>query len=510
MAMRKRLTKKIFNRAFVVGILVLFQVTWVFTILLGLIQESAVFHFGMSVFGAMLGVHVVRRDGNPTYTIAWVFLIGLVPVFGALMYLFFGNKRPSKVMRSHVDAQQNKHLSALAQQNGVTDHLPKRVRATSDYIKTYGPYPAWSNTKVAYFPLGEQMYDQMLQDLEAAERFIFIEFFIISDGAMWQRFFEILKRKAREGVDVRVMYDDFGSISELPKKFVVQLETNGIRCLPFNPLVPFISLVMNHRDHRKILVIDGMVAYNGGINIADEYINQKTRFGHWKDTGLRLEGDAVWNFTVMFLNLWNAFRKTDSEYTKFRPDAALVAQIEPDGIVQPYSDSPLDDESVAENVYLELLAQATESVYIFSPYLIIDHEMIQALRTAAKRGVDVRIVTPGIPDKKLVFRLTRSYYPPLLDAGVKIYEYTPGFIHAKSFLCDGKVAVVGSINMDYRSLYLNFECGTLLIENSQLPAIAADYADVFEKSRFITQADCHDGMFGQLMEDVLRVLSPLL
>ncbi|MFI3169108.1 MAG: cardiolipin synthase [Faecalibacterium sp.] len=508
--MRKRLADKVFNRVFVVAVLVLFQLSWICTILLGILQTSPLLGVALSILGAMLGMHIVRREGNPTYTIAWVFLIGLMPVFGGLMYLFFGNKRPSKTMHKHIDAQQALHLDVLTQQEGVIDDLPVRLRATCAYIKNYGPYPAWKNTQVKYFPLGEKMFAQMLADLRNAEHFIFIEFFIIAEGQMWQQIFDVLKDKASQGVDVRVIYDDFGSASKLPRKFVVQLETNGIHCLPFNPLVPIISLVMNHRDHRKILVIDGATAYSGGINIADEYINQKTRFGHWKDTGLRMEGAAVWNFTVMFLNLWNAFRKTDGDYEIFRPKAECLHNIADDGIVQPYSDSPLDDEPLAGIVYLELIAQAIKTVYIFTPYLIIDHEMIQALRNAAKRGVDVRIVTPGIPDKKLIFKLTRSYYAPLIEAGVKIYEYTPGFIHAKSFLCDGKVAVVGSINMDYRSLYLNFECGTLLVNNSQIAEIANDYANVFEKSRMITHADCHDGVVGQFVEDVLRVLSPLL
>lgn len=508
--MRKKIAKNIFNRVFVVAALVLFQLSWIVTILLGVLQESPYLSAGLSILAAILSIYIIRRDGNPTYTIAWVFLIGLVPVFGGLLYLFFGNKRPSKVMRQHIDDQQKKHLQALAQKKGVSDTLPPRMRATSEYIKNYGPYPAWKNTKVQYFPLGEKMFDQMIADLNSAQQFVLLEFFIIEDGVMWQTIFEVLKQKAAQGVDVRVIYDDFGSANTLPKKFVVQLETNGIRCLPFNPLVPFISLVMNHRDHRKILVVDGIVAYNGGINIADEYINQKTRFGHWKDTGLRMEGAAVWNFTVMFLNLWNAFRKTDADYERFRPDPMRLSKIEDDGLVQPYSDSPLDDESVAENVYLDLIAQAVKTVYIFTPYLIIDYEMLHALRNAAKRGVDVRIVTPGIPDKKIIFKLTQSYYAPLVEVGVRIYEYTPGFIHAKSFLCDGNVGVVGTINMDFRSLYLNFECGTLLIGNSQLSELAKDYADVFEKSHLITHTHSQDGVTGRFVEAVLRMLSPLL
>ena len=280
---------------------------------------------------------------------------------------------------------------------------------------------------------------------------------------MWDGIFAILKEKAAAGVDVRITFDDVGSINKTPKRFISSLAQHGIKVLPFNPLTPIASLIYNNRDHRKILVIDGYIGYSGGFNIADEYINEVVRFGHWKDTGIRLEGHAVWNFTVMFLNMWNAFKKTEEDYETFRPHICHPEEFGSDGIIQPYSDSPLDDENMGENVYLEILSQAEDYVYIFTPYLIIDNEMQTALSLAAKRGVDVRIVTPAIPDKKMVFRLTRSYYRPLIKAGVRIYEYTPGFIHAKSYLSDDRIGVVGTINMDYRSLFLHFECGTLMI-----------------------------------------------
>ena len=286
------------------------------------------------------------------------------------------------------------------------------------------------------------------------------------------------------------------------------MERAHIRCIPFNPVVPLISLVMNHRDHRKIVVIDGTVAYTGGMNLADEYINAEQRFGYWKDAALRVEGDAAWNFTVMFLNFWNAFRPSETDYDAFRP-MPLVPLV-PDGVVQPYADSPLDEEPMAETVYLNILAQAKQYVYIYTPYLAIGEEMLDALKNAAKRGVDVRLVLPGIPDKKLVFRLSRSYYLPLLRAGVRIYEFTPGFLHAKCWVSDDSTAVVGSINMDYRSLFLHFECGVLLQNNSQVTVLRDDVRDTLRKCREVQVSDCHTGLLGTVLDSVLRLLSPLM
>ena len=318
---------------------------------------------------------------------------------------------------------------------------------------------------------------------------------------------QILRRKAAQGVDVRLIYDDFGSLLGLPSDFVIRMEKAHIRCIPFNPVVPLVSLVMNHRDHRKIVVVDGNVAYTGGVNLADEYINAEQRFGYWKDAAIRLEGAAVWNFTVMFLNVWNAFRPQETDYTAFAPTRLPAVQ---DGVVQPYADSPLDEEPLAETVYLDILSQAQRYVYIYTPYLAVGEEMLDALKSAAKRGVDVRLILPGIPDKKLVFRLSRSYYLPLLRAGVRIYEFTPGFLHAKCYVSDDRVAVVGSINMDYRSLFLHFECGTLLFHNSQIAALRKDVERTLPQCREIMRSDCRTNLPGTALDSVLRLLSPLM
>lgn len=368
----------------------------------------------------------------------------------------------------------------------------------------------YKNTKIFYYPIGEKMYESMLEELEKAEHYIFLEYFIISEGIMWNRILDILTRKAKEGVDVRLIYDDMGCLTLLPFGYAKEMQKRGIQCISFNKVVPFLSLVMNNRDHRKIIVIDGYTAFNGGINLSDEYINETQRFGHWKDTGIMLRGEAVWNFTVMFLSMWNALKPTDKEVEKFKPQYYQKEPFQTDGFVQPFADTPLDGESVAENVYLEIINQAKNYVYIFTPYLILDNEMKRALTLAAKRGVDVRLVTPGVPDKKTVYRLTRANYTPLLKAGVKIYEYTPGFLHAKSYVCDDKFGIVGTINMDYRSLYLHFECGTFFYGSKAVKDLKEDTVSTIEQSKEISMEDQRKGFLGEFVDAVLQIFAPLL
>lgn len=501
---------KIVNRLTVTGFLIVVQMCWFALALLALSEYSAWVSVAFTVAAILMALFITWRDDNPAYKMAWILLICILPVLGATMYIFFGNKRPSKALKRKIEPVDQAHKSLLAPVDDVSGMASHRLLDTVGYISDKGGYPAWKGTQSRYYPLGDDAYPDMLADLKKAEHFIFLEYFIISRGEMWDSIFAILKEKAAAGVDVRVLYDDIGSMNLLPVHFVRDLKNAGIQVLAFNPMRPFVSLVYNNRDHRKILVIDGHTAYSGGFNIADEYVNKIVRFGHWKDSGIRLQGHAVWNFTVMFLNMWNSFRPTETDYEKFRPHVNHGQAFGSDGIVQPYSDSPLDDETVSENVYLEILSQAEDYVYIFTPYLIIDNEMKTALVLAAKRGVDVRIVTPAIPDKKIVFRLTRSYYEPLIKGGVKIYEYTPGFIHAKSFVSDDKAAVVGTINMDYRSLFLHFECGTLLAGCSAIADLKKDCLDTFAKSKEIHHEDCRRTFFGLLYDAVLRMLSPLM
>lgn len=534
---------KLCNRLVITVLLIGIQMGWFALFLLRLAKYASWISILFTVLALAMALFIIWRDDNPAYKMGWILLIGIVPILGVTMYLLFGNKRPAKSMKNKLEKQENLHREELGQVEELRGILPKRTLRTVDYLANHGTYPAWTGTKTKYYSSGEAAYGDMLEDLKNAKRFIFMEYFIISKGVMWDEIYRILKEKAAEGVDVRIIYDDVGSINTIPRKFTAKLARHGIKAMAFNPLTAIVSLIYNNRDHRKITVIDGNIGYSGGYNVADEYINEVNRFGHWKDTGIRLEGKAVWNFTVAFLNMWNGLRKSDEDYQWFRPvafggaddcaagsencggidcaddesgaaeswePASDGAGFESDGVVQPFSDTPLDRENVGENVYLEILSQAEDYVYIFTPYLIIDNEMQSALTLAAKRGVDVRLVTPGTPDKKMIFRLTRSYYRPLLNAGVRIFEYEPGFMHAKSYLSDDRIGVVGSINMDYRSLYLHFECGTLMIGCSALADLKEDCLDIFAKSREVKKGDLRVGFFGLLFDSLLRVLSPLL
>lgn len=505
-----KLLKKVFSRTVVTALLIVIQVAWLAALLLQLGNSLPAIQTVLRILSLVAILFVIKSDMNPSYKIGWILLIAVLPILGGLMYVIFGNKRPTKNMREMLRAQLEKSAEYLGTQESITGELDGGAAGLFKYLEGSAGYPTAKNTTVRYYRVGEEMYADLLPELEKAEKFIFLEYFIIRPGEMWDGVLEILKRKAAAGVDVRIIYDDMGCIDILPANYNATLEGWGIRTMAFNRFVPAVSLVMNNRDHRKITVIDGKVGFTGGINISDEYINVKERFGHWKDTGLMLKGPGVFNLTLMFLEMWNAFNKDGDGYAEFIPDSFEECGSADDGYVLSFSDSPLDNESVGESVYTDMLYQAKDYIYITTPYLAIDSELQTALCMAAKRGVDVRMITPGIPDKKLVYRLTRSYYPTLLRAGVKIYEYTPGFIHAKSFVCDDKLCVVGTINMDYRSLYLHFECGTLMYNNPEIKQVKKDDLETMEKCRKVELSDMKTNFLGELFDSFLRSVAPLL
>ena len=505
-----KLLKKVFSRTVVTALLIVIQVAWLAALLLQLGNSLPAIQTVLRILSLVAILFVIKSDMNPSYKIGWILLIAVLPILGGLMYVIFGNKRPTKYMREMLRAQLEKSAEYLGTQESITGELDGGAAGLFKYLEGSAGYPTAKNTTVRYYRVGEEMYADLLPELEKAEKFIFLEYFIIRPGEMWDGVLEILKRKAAAGVDVRIIYDDMGCIDILPANYNATLEGWGIRTMAFNRFVPAVSLVMNNRDHRKITVIDGKVGFTGGINISDEYINVKERFGHWKDTGLMLKGPGVFNLTLMFLEMWNAFNKDGDNYADFIPESYEEKGGTDDGYVLSFSDSPLDNESVGESVYTDMLYQAKDYIYITTPYLAIDSELQTAMCMAAKRGVDVRMITPGIPDKKIVYRLTRSYYPTLLRAGVKIYEYTPGFIHAKSFVCDDELCVVGTINMDYRSLYLHFECGTLMYNNPEIKQVKRDDLETMEKCRKVELSDMKTNFIGELFDSFLRSVAPLL
>ena len=514
--------KRVFGRrAFFVILSALLQILW-FVLFFMLLGYRYPFLAGVvRVVSLVIVLLIVNRRQNPSYKLTWAVIILAVPMIGFALYLLFG--RP--VMRKRDRLLQDELFEkgkALVNEN-PEDHKSleeenKIAARQSAYIRDRAYYPVYRHTQSDYFSMGERLYDIMKAELEKAEHFIFLEFFIIDDGEMWSTILDILERKAAAGVDVRLIYDAVGCINTLPARFDRELKKRGIKCVAFNPFKTIISVVLNNRDHRKIVVIDGHTAFTGGINLADEYINRKTRFGRWKDSGIMIRGEAVWNFTIMFLQMWGYVNKDPDELSRdnvrqFTPHRYHPQPFENDGFVQPYADTPLDNESVGENVYLQIISHATRYVYIFTPYLIIDNEMMTTLCLAAKSGVDVRIVTPGIPDKKLVNHVTKAYYGQLLDAGVKILEYEPGFVHAKCFVCDDRIATVGTINLDYRSLYLHFECGVWMYDTQAVRQVRSDALRTISQCREIKKKAPKSripNLLGQIWVSVMRLIAPIL
>lgn len=507
-------TRRTIGRVMSVGLAVLLQVIWLILVVIILGQRFPFITTLIDIISLVAIVALVRKDINPAYKLAWSILILALPVAGAVIYILFGRSWLGGTLQRQMDQELQRTVKSLPEDKAALEQLSKESQTAArqaNYIQDTAGFPVYQNTTTRYFKVGQELYRALIDELKKAEHFIFMEYFIIDDGEMWQSVLDILEEKARVGLDVRLIYDDFGCASTMPQEFQLMLQRRGIRCEVFNPLVPMISVLLNNRDHRKITVIDGYVGFTGGINLADEYINRKERFGYWKDTGIMLKGEAVWSFTVMFLQMWNVLSQEQTDYNRFRPHEWHEQSFESDGFVQPYGDTPLDHETVGEYVYLNIINRAKDYVYIFTPYLIPDNEVLTALRLAAKSGVDVRIVTPGIPDKKLVFLLTQSYYDTLIESGVRIFEYNPGFLHAKSFVCDDKIATVGTINLDYRSLYLHFECGVWMYKSEAVLQIKEDAQRLFQDCREITLEDCKNKKaWTRLWQSVLRLFAPLL
>lgn len=506
----KKLLKFLCGRIFITGLLLLLQAVWLGVFFWKLAAYSVWLNAAFTLLSLLIVLHILYHDDVSGFKIGWIILILQLPVMGGLLYLLFGGKLPAHRMRRRLAAQHAETAAALGQDEAVFGALrgdDARAAARSRYITATGGYPVCMDSDVKYYPLGEEMYADMLRALESAEHFIFLEYFIIQPGKMWDGIAEILKRKAAQGVDVRLICDDMGSLFLLPQGFAREMERSGVKTLMFNPFIPVLSLAMNNRDHRKIMVIDGQIAFTGGVNLADEYINKIVRFGYWKDSGVRLDGPGAASLANIFLTFWKA--KYPDEDLDAGCDLPAAVPVETDCLVQPFADTPVDREAVAKNVYLELINQAQKRLYICTPYLILDNDLLSCLRLAAKRGVDVRIYTPGVPDKPTIYQLTRSYFPHLLRAGVKIYSYTPGFLHAKTWLVDDRIAAVGTVNLDYRSLYLHFENSVLLYGGAVLDDVRRDLAEIEKESAAVTLADCRTGFFGTLYSAVLRLVAPL-
>ena len=512
----KKVLNKLFGRLVLTAIVILIQLGWIITTLYEAESVSPLFTLLLRVISLVIALYVVYKDMRPHNKLSWIFLILFFPIVGCPCYFFFGRSEMTKKSRERMETLQAMVEPLREQKEEVVDWL-KNIDATAYKQMScpwhVGKYPVYMEKDSKYYSLGEDMFEDMLKDIQNAKEFIFLEFFIMKQGYMYDALIEALAERARAGVHVRLIYDDMGCIDEFPRQFYKGLQEKGIHVACFNPFRPFLSVIMNNRDHRKIVVIDGKVAYTGGLNVADEYINKISRFRHWKDAGIRITGDAVWGFTTMFLEMWSFITKGTENFHKYKvvsnDNSTLIQQEK--GFVQPYGDCPLDKRYLCEAVYLNLINHAKDYVYIFTPYLILGSEISTALINAARCGVDVRIVTPAIPDKKMVFLLTQSNYENLIRGGVKIYQYSPGFIHSKCFVVDDKYAAIGTTNLDFRALYLHFECGTLLYKTKSVLFVKEDAMKTFEISRQISLEECENkNFFFQLFLSVMRLFSPLL
>ncbi len=505
MGERIRFMKEVIKRGLVVAIGLILQLSLSFIIYAFLIEKLWFFNLLFGFVKIILVVYFIKNSKNYSATLPWIIILLLFPVFGTLMFIVLAqNKLNSKVLKQILTSEKE-NKKYFVQDKRIREEFQNNSRLR--YISDFAGFPVTKKNDITYYPLGELVFDEMIRELEKAEDFIFLEYFIISQGLMWNSILKILEKKAKSGVDVRVIYDDAGCIATLDDAYDKELEKKGIKCVVFNKLAPVSGIIMNHRDHRKILVIDGKVAFSGGINISDEYINLNSPHGHWKDNGIKVVGEAVWNYTVMFLTIWNAFHAEDEDLYKFKRS---VKTRNKDGFVVPYGETPLDNELTGEDIYLNIINQAQKYVYIFTPYLIIDTDVLNALSLAAKRGVDVRIVIPGIPDKKIVYTLSESYLELLVQGGVKIYKYSPGFVHAKVFVADDFMATVGTINLDYRSLYLHFECGIYMEGVECIKDIKKDVEDAIKVSHEVPLKEATPKFFKAIWQAILRLFAPLM
>lgn len=509
----QRILRILFNRVTFIVLSILAQILTFVVMIKGFSNYLFIFDFLFMLISILVVVYILNSKSDPAYKIAWIIPIMLFPIFGGLFFLMFGGTGLSGRMKKSMTliaekmkeclSHNDKTLQMLSDDNNIAFNQAK-------YIEKYTMCPVYNNSYTELLPSGESFFESLINELKQAEKYIFLEFFIIEEGFMWNTILDVLTDKVKQGVEVRVIYDDVGCLFKLPIRYNKKLESMGIKCCVFNPFLPVMSIRLNNRDHRKIAVIDGKVAFTGGANIADEYINKIEKFGHWRDCAIRIEGDAVWSLTVMFLSVWSYLRNVVEDYSSFKPKNN-EGEIGCCGFVQPFDDSPLDDEHVSEAVYMNLINQAQKYIYIETPYLIADNKMMVALSLAAKRGVDVRILTPHIPDKRYAFAVTRSNYEELLESGVSIYEYTPGFNHGKTFVVDDIYAVVGTINLDYRSLYLHFECGVWLYNTDSVLQVKENTLNALSVSQKVSLDKLKNvSEIVKITRTVLKIFAPLM
>lgn len=510
----KCLFRIVFGRTLIIILMVVLQVIVLLGSFIGLRNYFPFIWESMNVLGAFLIIFIINRDEPAEFKLSWIIPICLFPVLGALIYIFIMGNFSAIGLKAKLGRRMKETDGLLfvdKKTEVAIENSSVQFKGFAHYMGNTAGFPAYHNSTAVYYPLGEDKFADLLVELKKAEKFIFLEYFIIEPGIMWNAVLDILKEKAKEGVEIRVMYDGMCSIMLLPYWYPRKLKQYGIKAKMFAPIVPFLSTSQNNRDHRKIVVIDGKVAFTGGVNLADEYINKVVRFGHWKDVSVKITGDAVRSFTVMFLQIWNVSEKADGEYEKYLKNITFEKPLISDGFVIPYGETPTRSTEVGKTVYSSIFNSATKYVHIMTPYFIIDREFLDCMRYAACRGVEVAMILPHIPDKKVVYYIARTFYPELLEAGIKVYEYTPGFVHAKVFVSDDICATVGTINLDYRSFYHHFECGAYFYDNSVVAKVEEDFQATLRKCQEAT-LDYYRKipLYQKIIGRTSRLLAPLL
>lgn len=510
---KKGILNIVFSRIFILVALLLIQLV-VFGATITYLQDYATYIYGgFLVLSVVVVISIINNTSNSDFKLTWILLIMATPILGTAFYAFVKTQPGTAFLEKRLFDLSKAIKPYMLQDKQVLEDIRVSKPANANlvaYLNNKVSYPAYRNTSVTYFASGEEKFEALKEQLRKAQHYIFMEYFIVEKGAMWGEILDILKEKVWQGVDVRFMYDGTCSLYCLPYHYDRELRRAGIKCKQFSPVRPVLSSYQNNRDHRKICVIDGRVAFTGGINLADEYINQKKRFGHWKDTAIMVEGEAVQSFTMMFLQMWNISEKRPESYERYLTEKASDWKREL-GYVLPYADSPFDKKNVGEQVYLHILNHAKKYVHIMTPYLIIDDDMMSTLIYAAECGVEVIIIMPHIPDKWYAFVLAKTYYKRLMDAGVQIYEYTPGFVHAKVFVSDNDTATVGTINLDYRSLYHHFECGAFIYNNPVVWDIEQDFQSTLKKCQRVTPEDLKKrSVINKVCGRILRLIAPLM
>ena len=511
---QKGLIHAIFSRFGLVLVLLVLQFGALFSLMRWFSDLLPHYLGGTLLVTAAMMVYLLNQDMNNSVRIPWLVVTALAPVLGVLLFCYTKEDVGHRMLKKRLLELEGQTRSQLPQNKKTGKALDADcpgAASLAQYLRGRGGgFPVYENTQVTYFPSGEAKFAALLPQLESATQYIFLEYFIIDEGLMWGRILEILARKAAQGVDVRVMYDGTCEFSTLPRDYPRRLEALGIQCKVFAPVTPFVSTHYNYRDHRKILVVDGRVGFTGGVNLADEYINHIQKHGRWKDAAVMLEGEAVRSLTAQFLQMWGILK--EPEYEQFLTQPIPVPE-NAKGVAAPYGDCPLDGERVGEMVYIDLLNRARDYIHIMTPYLILDGELETALKFAAERGVDVHLILPGKPDKQFPYALAKSHYSALLDSGVKISEWSPGFVHAKVFVVDGREAVVGTINLDYRSLYHHFEDAVWMVDAPCIRDIERDFQHTLEQCRTVENTSASIWQKHYLLRAtgmLLKVIAPLL